>query len=96
MSQEKFEYEYSYAFNEIPEAKLRGTLVTVPPKDGRNNSIEKALRLFKRRVKDSGKIDELKDRQEFIKPSAVRRREMSTAIRRQQKQLEFADENEQI
>jgi len=34
-------------------------------------------------MKDSGKLDEVKDRREFIKPSAVKRRKREEAIRTQ-------------
>jgi ribosomal protein S21 len=37
-----------------------------------NGNIELALKAFKRKLKDSGKIEELKDRKEYIKPSAVK------------------------
>ena len=36
-----------------------------------NGNIELALKAWKRKVKDSGKIEELKNRKEYIKPSAV-------------------------
>lgn len=46
-----------------------------------NGNIEMALKTFKRKLKDSGKIEELKDRKEYIKPSAVKRRKMQQAVR---------------
>jgi ribosomal protein S21 len=48
-----------------------------------NGQIEPALKLWKRKMKASGKLDEVKDRQEFIKPSAVKRRKREEAIRTQ-------------
>ena len=48
-----------------------------------NGQIEPALKLWKRKMKDSGKLDEVKDRREFIKPSAVKRRKREEAIRTQ-------------
>lgn len=48
-----------------------------------NGQIEPALKLWKRKMKDSGKLDEVKDRREFIKPSAVKRRKRAEAIRTQ-------------
>ena len=46
-----------------------------------NGNIELALKAFKRKIKDSGKIEELKDRKEYIKPSAVKRKKMQQAVR---------------
>ena len=46
-----------------------------------NCNIELALKAFKRKLKDSGKIEELKDRKEYIKPSAVKRKKMQQAVR---------------
>ena len=40
-----------------------------------NGNIEAALRFFKRQVKESNVLQEVRDRQEFIKPSAVKRRQ---------------------
>ena len=38
----------------------------------KNNNIEYALRLLKRKIKDSGLMVELRERQYYKKPSAVR------------------------
>ena len=46
-----------------------------------NGNIELALKAWKRKVKDSGKIEELKNRKEYIKPSAVKRKQKQQAIR---------------
>jgi small subunit ribosomal protein S21 len=46
-----------------------------------HGNIELALKMFKRKMKDSGKLEELKDRKEFLKPSAIKRRKMQLAIR---------------
>jgi ribosomal protein S21 len=47
-----------------------------------NNQIELALKLFKRKIKDSGKLDIVKAKQEFIKPSVINRKKREDAIRR--------------
>jgi|TARA_B100001094_G_C17470750_1_gene457201 small subunit ribosomal protein S21 len=39
----------------------------------RNNNVEKALRLMKKKMKTSGVFQELKDRQYYKKPSEVKR-----------------------
>jgi small subunit ribosomal protein S21 len=46
-----------------------------------NGNIELALKTFKRKMKDSGKLEELKDRKEFLKPSAIKRKKMQQAVR---------------
>ena len=40
-----------------------------------NGNIEAALKFWKRQVKESNVLQELKDRKEFIKPSAVKRKQ---------------------
>jgi small subunit ribosomal protein S21 len=56
------------------------TLVSVKV---RNGEIDKALRIFKKRVFDSGHLLELKNRTEFEKPSVTKRKEKKLAIYRQ-------------
>ena len=58
--------------------KSRGLCVDV-----RNNNIEGALKKFKRKVKDSGLMVELRDRQYYEKPSEKRRREKNLSKSRQ-------------
>ena len=58
--------------------KSRGLYVEV-----RNNNIEGALKKFKRKVKDSGLMVELRDRQYYEKPSEKRRRITNLAKSRQ-------------
>ena len=50
----------------------------------RNGDINKALKIFKRLVFDSGHIQELKDRKEYTKPTVVRRKQKQKAIREQE------------
>ena len=47
-----------------------------------NNQIELALKVFKRKIKDSGKLDIVKAKQEFIKPSVINRKKREDAIRK--------------
>ena len=58
--------------------KSRGLYVEV-----RNNNIEGALKKFKRKVKESGLMVELRDRQYYEKPSEKRRRITNLAKSRQ-------------
>lgn len=48
----------------------------------RDGNLEKALKLFKKKIKDSRIMLELRDRQEFIKPSLLKRRNKNKAINR--------------
>tara|TARA_E500000331_G_C16954199_1_gene581892 strand:+ start:223 stop:492 length:270 start_codon:yes stop_codon:yes gene_type:complete len=53
----------------------------------RNGDIQKALKVFKRRVSDSGHLFEVRKRQEYIKPTTVRRKQKQQAIRANQRQV---------
>jgi small subunit ribosomal protein S21 len=64
----------------------KGTSVTV--KDG---NVEKALRKFKKKIQESGKLEELREREQYEKPTTSRRIAKNKAVRRYQKQVE-ADE----
>jgi ribosomal protein S21 len=66
---------------EVPGAPLAVKVV--------NNQIEPALRLWKRKVKDSGHLDELKERQQYTKPKTVRRKQKMDAIRNNQRNVLF-------
>jgi|TARA_Y100000114_G_C11518742_1_gene212464 small subunit ribosomal protein S21 len=48
-------------------------------KVGRNKSIEKAISIFKRKVKESGLMLELRERSFYKKPSADRREKKNKA-----------------
>lgn len=54
----------------------------------RNAEINKALKLFKRLVKESEHIQEFKDRREYVKPTTRRRKKRQEAIRLNQKLLQ--------
>ena len=47
--------------------------------------IEKALKIFKRQMKDSGTMEELRDRRYYEKPSAKKTVKMEKAVRAQYK-----------
>ena len=53
----------------------------------RNGDIQKALKVFKRRVSDSGHLYEVRKRQEYTKPTTVRRKQKQQAIRDNQRQV---------
>ena len=48
-------------------------------------NIQKALRLFKRRMEDSGHLQLLREKQTYTKPTTIRRREKQLAVRAQNK-----------
>ena len=62
--------------------KLYGRSVIV--KDG---NVEKALRKFKKKIADSGPLNELRDRETYEKPTTRRKRQKSAAKNRWRKQL---------
>ena len=53
-------------------------MIVVPVKDGEN--IERALKKFKRKFEKSGVVKELRARQQFNKPSVIRRKAKEHAI----------------
>lgn len=57
------------------ETELGGCHVKVVDKD-----IELALRIMKQKMKYSKKVEELKERKEYVKPSVRRRKEILSAV----------------
>jgi len=57
---------------------------TVIVNDG---NVEKALRKFKKKVQDSGLLQELRDRETYEKPTTAKKRKKSAARNRLRKQL---------
>ena len=53
-------------------------MIIVPVKDGEN--IERALKKFERKFEKTGVIKELRSRQQFDKPSVLKRLKMEHAI----------------
>jgi small subunit ribosomal protein S21 len=62
--------------------KLYGNTVFV--NDG---NVEKALRKFKKKVQDSGLLDELRARETYEKPTTTRKRKKGAASARARKRL---------
>ena len=52
-----------------------------------DDNVDRALRKFKKTVADDGKLQEVKERQEFIKPTTKRKMERNQAVRRWKKTL---------
>jgi small subunit ribosomal protein S21 len=49
------------------------------------NSLEHALKVYKNKTNKIGTVRELRDRQEFVKPSVKRREEIQKAVYMQKK-----------
>ena len=64
-------------------------MIIVPVKDGEN--IERALKKFKRKFEKTGVVKELRARQQFTKPSVIKRAQLMKAIYVQK--LRQAEEN---
>ena len=52
-----------------------------------DGNFDKALRKFKKKITDSGLLQEVRDRQQFVKPTVQRKLAKSQAKRRWQKYL---------
>ena len=59
-------------------------MIVVPVKEGEN--IEKALKKFKRKFEKTGVVKELRSRQQYDKPSVLKRLKMERAVYVQQLQ----------
>jgi small subunit ribosomal protein S21 len=64
------------------ENSLTGSTVYV-----RNDNVEQALRKFKKKIQDSGLLQEVRDRGEYIKPTIVRKKKAAAAKQRWKKKL---------
>jgi len=53
-----------------------------------SSSIEKSLKIFKRKFKDSGIVNELRERQQYTKKSTQKRQQKQKAIYNQIKKRE--------
>jgi small subunit ribosomal protein S21 len=63
--------------------KLHGRTVFV-----KDDNVERALRKFKKKIADSGLINDLRDREFYEKPTTTRKRKKSAAKNRWQKKLD--------
>ena len=58
----------------------------MPSINTKNMSFEKALRIFRKKVENSGMKDKLREKEYYEKPTAKRRRKLKSAIKRQQRE----------
>lgn len=63
-------------------SKLRGRSVLV-----QDNNVERALRKFKKKIQNSGILDDLRAKEFYEKPTTTRKRKASAAENRWQKKL---------
>ena len=64
------------------ENLLKGSTVYV-----KNDNVEQALRKFKKKIQDSGLLQEVRDRGEYEKPTTAKKRKASAAKNRWKKKL---------
>lgn len=61
----------------------------------RDGNINKALRIFNKKVQDEGRLRDIKDRQYYEKPTTKRKREAQVARKRWLKKLESSNPSKQ-
>jgi small subunit ribosomal protein S21 len=64
------------------ENSLKGSTVYV-----RNDNAEQAIRKFKKKIQDSGLLQEVRDRMEYEKPTTKKKRKAAAAKNRWKKKL---------
>ena len=69
--------------NKTNNEKPKGLCVEV-----RNGDFNKALRLFKKKVQEAGIIQEVRERQQYVKPSEVRKKAKAAGRARWLKKLQ--------
>jgi small subunit ribosomal protein S21 len=62
---------------------LNGSTVYV-----KNDNVEQAMRKFKKKMQDSGLLQDLRDREAYIKPTVLRKRKKAAAKMRWKKKLQ--------
>jgi small subunit ribosomal protein S21 len=60
------------------DMEVWGQPFTVRVVDG---NLDSAIKLWKRKMKESGKLESLRERKEFIKPSVKKRKQLQQAMR---------------
>jgi small subunit ribosomal protein S21 len=65
------------------ENSLKGSTVYV-----KNDNVEQALRKFKKKIQDSGLLQEVRERGEYVKPTIVRKKKAAAAKNRWKKKLQ--------
>jgi small subunit ribosomal protein S21 len=73
------------AFSSYSLKNLEGSVIGLEVTVQDNESLDRALRRFKRKVQRSGLYSELRKRRFYEKPSAQRKRKKEAAIRRERR-----------
>ena len=60
--------------------------------DVRNNNVDQALRVLKKKLQLDGLFNELREREHYVSKSEKRRRSKAAAIRRQKKEAAIREE----
>lgn len=63
--------------------QLSGSTVYV-----KNDNVEQAIRKLKKRIQDSGLLQDLRDREAYIKPTAAKKRKKAQAKQRWKRKLQ--------
>tara|TARA_B110000503_G_scaffold10652_1_gene14559 strand:+ start:1575 stop:1847 length:273 start_codon:yes stop_codon:yes gene_type:complete len=66
--------------NNSTNERIKGLTVEV-----RNNDVGKALRIFKKKVMEAGILQEVREREAYVKPSLVRKKAKAAGISRWKK-----------
>ena len=69
--------------NRQPKEQPKGLCVEV-----RNGDFNKALRIFKKKVQEAGIVQEIRERQHYVKPSEVRKKAKAAGRKRWLKKME--------
>lgn len=64
------------------ENSIKGSTIYV-----RNDNVEQAIRKFKKKMQDSGLLQELRDRESYEKPTTAKKRKAGAAKNRWKKKL---------
>ena len=75
-------------FRKRPKDTAQGLSVTVF-----NNNVEEAIRRLKRKVKNSNLMQDLRDREHFVKPSIIKREKRNLAKLRNQYKVQKEKED---
>ena len=78
------------------EANKGGEYTMAEVKVGENESIESALRRFKKKIQKAGILSEVKKRERYEKPSVKRKRKSEAARKRKVQNKEKPVQNEQV
>ena len=65
------------------ENSIKGSTVYV-----KNDNVEQAMRKFKKKMQDSGLLQDLRDREFYEKPTSLRKRKASAAKNRWKKKVQ--------